>query len=66
MPFSISEIEAQMKILEQIWIEMKRKGEPIPENAIDSLSLVHYNQDLIPAIFLPSDFFDNTYNNRNH
>ena len=51
MPFSFSEIEAQMKIWEQIWIEKKRKGEPIPENAIDSLSLVHYNKDLIPAIF---------------
>ena len=40
-----------MKIWEQIWIERKRKGKPIPENAIDSLSLVHYNKNLIPAIF---------------
>ena len=55
MPFSFSEIEAQIKIWEQIWIEKKRKGEPIPKNAMqwifDSLSLVHYNKDLIPAIF---------------
>ena len=40
-----------MKLWEQIWIEKKRKSEQMSENAIEALSLVHYNKDLIPAIF---------------
>ena len=45
LPFSSLEIEAQMKI----WAEKKRKGEVIPDNAVDSLA--HCNIDLIQAMF---------------